>query len=109
LLALEHELASGYYHSLVGQELDVLVEGEEPNRPGFVRGTSCRSAPVVLEGHGPALIGRRVVVRVDSVGRGFLNGSPVAGYPWASLPNRPLFPPRRFPLPQIGELNFQPI
>ncbi len=53
LLALEAELRADYYRSLVGRELDVLVEGSQPivdlaaGTPHYVhRGTSCRYAPV---------------------------------------------------------------
>src|SRR5262249_51843028 len=49
LRAIERELAGAYHRRLVGRTLDVLVEaGEAP--PGFVRGTSCRYAPVVFRG-----------------------------------------------------------
>jgi threonylcarbamoyladenosine tRNA methylthiotransferase MtaB len=59
---LERELASAYFRSLGGRRLEVLVEGKAPNRPGQVTGTSCRFAPVVFEGHAPALIRRLVRV-----------------------------------------------
>src|SRR5262245_14147879 len=50
LLELERELAGAYYRSLLGRRLDVLVEGPDPRRPGFVRGTSERYAPVAFRG-----------------------------------------------------------
>jgi threonylcarbamoyladenosine tRNA methylthiotransferase MtaB len=76
LLELEREMANAYYRSLIGQPLDVLVEGAEEGRPGWVRGTSCRYAPVVFEGYAPALIARRVVVRPTAVEKGVLLGHP---------------------------------
>jgi threonylcarbamoyladenosine tRNA methylthiotransferase MtaB len=48
LALLERQLAREYYQSLVGRELEVLVEGEE--RPGWVRGTDRRYVPVELPG-----------------------------------------------------------
>ncbi len=76
LLDLERESAGRYLQSLVGQRLDVLVEGAEPHRPGWVRGTSCRYAPVTLRGHAPALLRRRVAVRAVAVEGGTLWGEP---------------------------------
>src|SRR5262249_40933221 len=72
LLELERELADAYHRSLVGRRLDVLVEGAV--RPGVVRGTSCRYAPVVFEAHAPALVGRRVPVRAVGVADGVVIG-----------------------------------
>jgi threonylcarbamoyladenosine tRNA methylthiotransferase MtaB len=63
LLHLEQEMAREYRQGLVGMRLDVLVEGAD-RLPGWARGTSCRSVPVVLRGHAPALIRRRVQVRI---------------------------------------------
>jgi threonylcarbamoyladenosine tRNA methylthiotransferase MtaB len=76
LLALEAELAAAYYRRLVGRRLDVLVEGAEARRPGWVRGTSCRYAPVVFEGHAPALLARRVPVRAVAIDDGIIWGRP---------------------------------
>src|SRR5262249_880547 len=42
LRALESQLAAAYCRRLLGRRLDVLVEGPDPRRPGWVRGTSCR-------------------------------------------------------------------
>jgi threonylcarbamoyladenosine tRNA methylthiotransferase MtaB len=106
LLGLERELAAAYHHSLVGRTLDVLVEGEEPHRPGWVRGTSCRYVPVVFAGHAAALTGRRVRVQAERVGDGCLLGRPV---PQPGLQPSPAVGPRRpsrtarVPLPQVGE------
>jgi threonylcarbamoyladenosine tRNA methylthiotransferase MtaB len=67
LQALERELGSAYFRSLIGRRLDVLVEGADPRRAGHVLGTSCRYAPVTLEGFAPALIARRVPVRAVGI------------------------------------------
>ncbi len=64
LRTLEKELAERYFQSLIGRTLDVLVEGEDPKRPGFALGTSCRYAPVSFPGFQPDLVSRRVYVRV---------------------------------------------
>jgi threonylcarbamoyladenosine tRNA methylthiotransferase MtaB len=76
LLALEAELAAAYYRRLIGRRLDVLVEGAEARRPGWVRGTSCRYAPVAFEAHARALLARRVPVRVVAVADGVIWGQP---------------------------------
>ena len=47
LAALEDELRAEYFQSLVGQPLEVLVEGTEN---GQLKGTSCRYAPVKFAG-----------------------------------------------------------
>jgi threonylcarbamoyladenosine tRNA methylthiotransferase MtaB len=77
LRELEAELAATYYRSLVGRRLGVLVEGAAPGRPGQVEGTSCRFAPVVFEGHAPALIRRLVPVRACGVADGKLFAAPL--------------------------------
>src|SRR5262249_23353886 len=46
LRELERALLQTYHRKLVGRSLDVLVEGADPRRPGWVLGTSCRYAPV---------------------------------------------------------------
>jgi threonylcarbamoyladenosine tRNA methylthiotransferase MtaB len=79
LLALEAEMAAAYYRRLIGRRLDVLVEGADGRRPGWVRGTSCRYAPVGFEGHAPALLARRVPVRAVSVGDGIVWGRSESG------------------------------
>lgn len=48
LAVLERRLALRYHESLVGRTLTVMVEGEV--RPGWMRGTSCRYAPVEVPG-----------------------------------------------------------
>lgn len=50
LADLERELAQEFYSSLTGEELEVLVERPIEDRPGFVRGTDRRYAPVILPG-----------------------------------------------------------
>lgn len=77
LLELERELAAGYFRRLIGRRLDVLVEGADQQQPGWVRGTSCRYAPVAFEGYAPALIRRCVPVRAISVGEGTIIAEPV--------------------------------
>jgi threonylcarbamoyladenosine tRNA methylthiotransferase MtaB len=92
LLELERELADAYFRSLIGRRLDVMVEGADPERPGWVRGTSCRYAPVAFEGHAPALTGRRVPVQAMAVSDGLVLGrpEPLPGLklPHPGLPNR---------------------
>jgi threonylcarbamoyladenosine tRNA methylthiotransferase MtaB len=50
LALLERKLAMQYYQSLVGRQLQVLVEREAENRPGWLRGTDRRYVPVELPG-----------------------------------------------------------
>jgi threonylcarbamoyladenosine tRNA methylthiotransferase MtaB len=49
LAALERRLRQQYFTTLVGQKLEMLVEGPS-DRIGHVRGTACRYAPVDLPG-----------------------------------------------------------
>jgi threonylcarbamoyladenosine tRNA methylthiotransferase MtaB len=76
LRLLEGELADAYRCSLVGRPLEVLVEGADPRRPGFVAGTACRYVQVAFEGHAPALLRRLVPVRVTHAADGILLGRP---------------------------------
>lgn len=62
LAVLERELAIGYYQTLVGQELEVLVESLDNVRPGWVQGTDRTYAPVSLPGS-VAEIGELVTAR----------------------------------------------
>lgn len=78
LVELERAVAQDYYRKLVGRCLNVIVEGEDPHRPGFARGTSCRHAQVSFPGHAPALIGKRVEVRADEAAVDGLVGQPLA-------------------------------
>jgi threonylcarbamoyladenosine tRNA methylthiotransferase MtaB len=47
---LERQLARRYYESLVGTDLEVLVEGQLDHRPGWVQGTDRRYVPVEMPG-----------------------------------------------------------
>jgi threonylcarbamoyladenosine tRNA methylthiotransferase MtaB len=47
---LERALARQYYASLVGTEVEVLVEGQIQDRPGWVHGTDRRYAPIEIPG-----------------------------------------------------------
>jgi len=67
LRELERELGMAYRRRLLGRRLDVLVEGADPDRPGWVRGTSCRSVAVAFEGHAAALLRRRAPVEAVEV------------------------------------------
>jgi threonylcarbamoyladenosine tRNA methylthiotransferase MtaB len=78
LLEIERDLTEKYCRSLLGQVLDVLVEGADPRRPGFVRGTACRAVTVVCCGYAPALVRRRVPVRAVAVEDGVVLGEPEA-------------------------------
>jgi threonylcarbamoyladenosine tRNA methylthiotransferase MtaB len=76
LLEIERGLTEAYCRNLLGRRLDVLVEGADPRRPGFVRGAACRAVPVVCRGHAPALIRRRIPVRARAVADGVILGEP---------------------------------
>src|SRR5262249_10258137 len=105
LRELDGELSEAYYRSLIGRRLEVLVEGAYPNRGGYVMGTSCRYAPVVLEGHLPALIARRVPVQAVAVAGGVVFAHPESESGLVSRPPRafdgeaPFH--RRLSLPQV--------
>ncbi len=81
LLELEAETMAAYHRRLIGRRLDVLVEGADPRRPGWARGTSCRYAPVTFPGHAPALLARRVPVRAVGAEDGLVLGHPEADTP----------------------------
>ncbi len=76
LRELERTLAEAYYRTLLGRTLHVLVEGEDPRRPGQALGTSCRYAPVSFPGPAPALLGRLVPVLAIQVVDGVILGQP---------------------------------
>lgn len=59
---LERQLARRYYESLVGTDLEVLVEGQLDHRPGWVQGTDRRYVPVEMPG-GPDDVSRLVTGR----------------------------------------------
>lgn len=65
LAVLEQRLARRYHESLLGRTLSVMIEGEV--RPGWMRGTSCRYAPVEVPGT-PSDLARLVLATVTSVG-----------------------------------------
>ena len=56
---LERDLAHLYYSSLIGREVEVLVEGQISARTGWVHGTDRRYVPVELPG-GPGDVGRMI-------------------------------------------------
>jgi threonylcarbamoyladenosine tRNA methylthiotransferase MtaB len=87
LLDLERQTNETYLRSLIGRTLDVLVEAADPGQADRVMGTSCRYVPVRFTGHLPALLRRRVPVRVVGVNDGILSGQP-----------QPLTIDRRIPL-----------
>lgn len=61
LAELERRLAGRYHDALLGRTLSVMVEGEV--RPGWMRGTSCRYAPVEVPGT-PSDLARLVLATV---------------------------------------------
>jgi threonylcarbamoyladenosine tRNA methylthiotransferase MtaB len=102
LREIERELAGAYLRSLVGRQLDVLVEGADPQRPGWVRGTSCRSVPVAFPGLAATLVRRRVPVRIMAVAGPVLLAEPEpapALIPGSLVPVPPL---TRVALPVLG-------
>jgi threonylcarbamoyladenosine tRNA methylthiotransferase MtaB len=76
LAELERELQCRFFGSLVGRQLRVLIESPLAERPGFMVGTSCRYAPVVV----PGLISQRkqlVKVMAESTFDGRIKGRPI--------------------------------
>lgn len=90
LRELERCLADAYFRTLLHKKLDVLIEGEDPHRPGFAFGTACRYAPVSFPGQVPQLIGRLVSVRVDRIDQGILLGQPSSELHGPNTPSQPL-------------------
>ncbi|MCS6850326.1 MAG: tRNA (N(6)-L-threonylcarbamoyladenosine(37)-C(2))-methylthiotransferase MtaB [Gemmataceae bacterium] len=88
LRQLEQELADAYCRRLIGQILDVLVEGPDSSRSGYAQGTSCRYVPVAFPGYSPHLRRRRIAVRIVSAEAGVLVGEPV-GSPTGEVANSP--------------------
>ncbi len=76
LLELEQEQHRRYCQSLLGRRLEVLVEGPDPDRPGYVGGTSCRHVRVAFAGYAPALRGRCVPVRAVGMAEEVILGKP---------------------------------
>ena len=66
LAELERRLAERYYRSLIGRELQVMVESPVAERPGYIYGTSCRYA-IVEAPAGIAPYGRFAMVRAAEV------------------------------------------
>jgi threonylcarbamoyladenosine tRNA methylthiotransferase MtaB len=66
LAAVESELRSTYFRSLLGRPLTVLVEGREEAAEHSCVGTSCRYAPVRLTG-GEVSPGHLVPVQASAV------------------------------------------
>jgi threonylcarbamoyladenosine tRNA methylthiotransferase MtaB len=69
LSELEGELRDAYFRRLAGWRLQVLVESPADGPAGYVQGTSCRYAPVVLPGHA-ALPGEFATVTAGAVENG---------------------------------------
>jgi threonylcarbamoyladenosine tRNA methylthiotransferase MtaB len=99
LRELAEQEGQRYRRSLIGRTLDVLVETADTERPGHVRGTSCRHVPVSLRGHLPALRRKRVPVRITDLAGDVLLGDPLPGSiaEPSSVPH-----PLRWQLPLIG-------
>jgi threonylcarbamoyladenosine tRNA methylthiotransferase MtaB len=70
---LERRLADRYHRSLLGRELQVMIESPLPDRPGRAFGTSCRYAPVELPADAGAL-GTFAYVRAVGVSEGRIIG-----------------------------------
>ena len=49
ITALANELQQEYYQSLIGKQLEVLVESADRDHSSAVVGTSCRYAPVEFQ------------------------------------------------------------
>jgi threonylcarbamoyladenosine tRNA methylthiotransferase MtaB len=71
LSLLERELATGYYAGWIGRPVEVLVERESEDRPGWLRGTDRRYVPVEFPGSADA-IGEFVTATGTAVHREFL-------------------------------------
>jgi threonylcarbamoyladenosine tRNA methylthiotransferase MtaB len=86
LAELEREMAARYMRGLIGRRLEVLVEGPDPERSGWVRGTSCRRVGVAFEGWAPGLIRRLVPVRAIGIDGTVLLARPEAESQRYTLP-----------------------
>ncbi|MEX1098174.1 MAG: tRNA (N(6)-L-threonylcarbamoyladenosine(37)-C(2))-methylthiotransferase MtaB [Planctomycetales bacterium] len=81
LARLERELATEYYRNLIGEPLEVLVERECEDRPGWMRGTDRRYVPVELPGAAEdigrlvAATGRSALEHCLEAGRGPCGGA----------------------------------
>ncbi len=74
LAAVEQELRDAYFHSLLGRNLEVLVEAPLKDTPGWFTGTACRYAPVVLASD-KVQVGRLVRVQADTVRDGRIHAT----------------------------------
>ncbi len=70
LAEVESRLRQRYFSSLLGRQLEVLVESAASSPPGLV-GTACRYAPVSLMG-GTDLVGQLVGLTAGSVVDGMI-------------------------------------
>jgi threonylcarbamoyladenosine tRNA methylthiotransferase MtaB len=98
---LDGELSGSYARSLLGRQLEVLVESADRERPGWVRGTACRAVTVSFRGHLPALVRRRVPVRAVGVKDGIVLGEPEPEDLSWSIPGRPATSGQRLALPLV--------
>lgn len=71
LEVMERRIAERYYHSQIGERVEVIVEGLCDQQPGFVQGTDRRYLPVRLPGTADDL-GRLVIGTGLQVTDGFL-------------------------------------
>lgn len=71
LAELERRLAKRYYETLVGKQVEVLVECASSERPGWVHGTDRRYVPVMLPGDDKT-IGKFVTARGCSADEHYL-------------------------------------
>lgn len=78
LRIIERETAETYARTLIGTELDVLIEGFDAGRPGWCVGTSCRYLPVAFPGKDDGRLGERLRIRIQTFGKEELRGE-VAG------------------------------
>ncbi|MER3440682.1 MAG: tRNA (N(6)-L-threonylcarbamoyladenosine(37)-C(2))-methylthiotransferase MtaB [Gemmataceae bacterium] len=85
ILRLNDELARAYAAQLLGRTLEVLVERQDPRRPGLLTGTACRKVHVSFDGPVGA-IGQLVQVRAETVDGTDLIGQRVT----EAAPNWPL-------------------
>jgi threonylcarbamoyladenosine tRNA methylthiotransferase MtaB len=77
LVELERKLADQYRRSLLGRTATILVEGEDPHRPGRVTGTTCRYVQASVRGYAPALLRKLVPIRIEAVEGDMLLGEPL--------------------------------
>ncbi|HBO43679.1 MAG TPA: tRNA (N(6)-L-threonylcarbamoyladenosine(37)-C(2))-methylthiotransferase MtaB [Planctomycetaceae bacterium] len=76
LAQIESRLRTAYFESLLGRDLEVLVEGTAGDRSGTLVGTSARYVPVELAGP-TEWIGRLVCVKAEKVVEGGIWGKSV--------------------------------